>query len=124
MELIAPNGTAVATQFITSNASVSTYRFNDAQTAAIYPDLASAFQLSAVNLVSLPRYVRITAAPGNCLSFRELFVFDVSITNVALYKPTSSSVGSSFTDALGTYTPRRPWAWTESLTWRAQRATW
>ena len=37
------------------------------------------------------RYVRLNAAPGQCLTFREIFVFDSSATNVALLQRANGS---------------------------------
>ena len=47
------------------------------------------------------RYVRITAAPGQCLHFHELYVFDASYTNVAAGRNATSSgqAGAGSADA-------------------------
>ena len=97
ISLIAPNGTAVATKNITYSGSVSTFTFNDFDFAPIYPNPNSAFQLSTANQNTLVRYVRIVSAPYSCLHFRELMVLDATLTNVALYKNTTSS-HMSYTD--------------------------
>lgn len=97
--LYSPNGTAVAQRAITTGATVTSFFFNDAQTGPIMPDPTSAFQVSAANQAAYVRYVRIAAAPNKCLHFREVFVFDHTLTNVALFKNASSSVGVSYTDA-------------------------
>ena len=74
--------------------SVSVFNFpNNAQTGPIFANssLSTAPPQTAANLNSLIRYINITAAPGKCLYFRELYAFDGTVTNVALFKPTSQS---------------------------------
>ena len=103
--LVSPNGTQYARQFFTQAAwpvvggSVATFRFNDYQTAPIFPNnslstAGAAFQSSIANQNTFVRYIKIVSAPQTCLTFRELFVFDNTVTNVALYKPTSASLAS------------------------------
>ena len=50
--------------------------------------------------------MRVKAAAGQCLHFRELFVIDTTYTNVALFKPTTGSaqfVGDTFNGNAVTY---------------------
>ena len=105
IQLIAPNGTVVQQAPIPDGRTVTTLTFANAQTTAIAPDPTSAFQTSAANRLALPRYIRIASAPATCLHFRELYVFDTTLTNVALFKTTTASVGALYTDASGSYTP-------------------
>ena len=105
--LLATNLSVVATAPIKTGATVSTFTFNDYQTAPVNPNLASAFQTSSANLLALPRYIRITSAPGKCLTFREVFVFDNTYTNVALLKTATMSTGAAYSDAYGVYGPVR-----------------
>jgi len=103
--LVSPNGTQYAKQYFADKAdwgalasgTVATFRFNDLQTQPVYPNPSSPFQQSLSNQNNLVRYVKITSAVQTCLYFRELFVLDVTMTNVALFKPTTSSL-SSYTD--------------------------
>ena len=78
--LQSPNGTNYARQTFTSpqanwgavtSGSVATFRFNDFQTAPVFPVATSPFQLSAANQNNLVRYVKIASAPETCLYFRE-----------------------------------------------------
>ena len=68
-----------ATLPITSSKTVSTLTFNT-PTVQPTPDPASAIQSSAALKSTTPRYVRLTAATGQCLAFREIMVFDSTYT--------------------------------------------
>ena len=104
LNLVAPNNTIVSTRNISST-SVSWWSFpNMAQAGPIYPSPTSAFQLSTANQVALVRYVRIAARPAACLFFREVFVLDVTLANVALYKNTTASVASYADPTFGGFT--------------------
>ena len=88
-----------------AGAPVSVFTFNDVQTGPIVPDPNSAFQTSLANQAAFPRTVRITSAPGKCLQFREVYLFDNNMTNVAFFKNATMSTGATFTDSNGVYTP-------------------
>ena len=93
LQLVGPNSTVLSSGVFNS-LSVQTFNFaNWAQTAPIYPDssLTTAPPQTTANLNTLIRYINITAGPGICLAFRELYAFDNTITNVALYKAASQS---------------------------------
>ena len=90
LQLVDPNGTMTAQRTFTSAQTVSVFTFNDAQTAAIYPS-NTAFQSAELNKRKFVRYVTITSVPLQCLYFRELYVFDTTYTNVALFKPVTGS---------------------------------
>ena len=80
-----------------TNASVTTINFpNYAQSGPIYPNATADAQTSAASQASWARYINVTSAPLSCLSFREVYVLDNTLTNVALFKPTSqgSAVGT------------------------------
>ena len=84
-----------------TSASVAVWNYpNMAQIGPIYPNSSLApssvatLQVPSVNQLTYVRFVTITSAPNKCLSFRELFAFDNTMTNVALYKPTSQSAAS------------------------------
>ena len=112
VSLVAPNGTTLSTATLTS-ATVTVLNFpNNAQTGPIFPNsslaqpVVTALQSGSVNQSTYVRYIQIAAAPGHCLYFRELMAFDVTYTNVALYKPTTqgsqANVLASYKDpALG-----------------------
>ena len=89
MQLLNYNGTVTSIPF-TSNATISTFNFRAAAPAPT-PDPTSAVQTSATNRLLNVRYVRINAAPANYLHFRELYVFDLTMVNVALLKNVTSS---------------------------------
>ena len=108
LNLVAANSSVLATRSI-SAASVSVWTFpNTFQSAPIFPNssLAAtsvvALQGSTLNQNTFVRYISIAAAPGKCLSFRELYALDNTLTNVALYKPTTQAADgaalASFTD--------------------------
>ena len=101
--LTGPNNTVVQSNVISLNSATqltaSTINFvNNAQAGPIFPN-SSLAQPGVAALQSSPfvntfvRYINITSAPGKCLHFRELYVFDSSYTNVALYKPTVQNAG-------------------------------
>ena len=90
VQLFNPFGAMTASRPITSNASITVLTFGISN-APVYPNPASPFQTSAANRLLLPRYVKLIAAPGQCLAFREVFVFDSTYTNVALLKSSTSS---------------------------------
>ena len=47
-------------------------------TSAVFPDLASPFQTNETNRRTKVRFVRIKAAPVQCLHFREVMVIDTN----------------------------------------------
>ena len=61
----------VASQLIGSSASVTVQTYT-ASNAPFMPDLNSAVQTSPTNLLLRTQFVRINAAPGQCLNFREV----------------------------------------------------
>jgi hypothetical protein len=90
LTLYLPNGTRFQ-QPLTSG-SVTTLSYPGwPSVAPIFPNLTSDFQTDPDNLELLVRYVRVVAAPGYALAFRELMVFDDTWTNVALLKPATAS---------------------------------
>ena len=91
----------LASRPITYNGSVSTFNYLPLAPAPT-PNPSSAPQLSAANRLSGVRYIRVNASAGNCLTFRELYVFDTTYTNVALLKTaTASAQNGTFTAAMG-----------------------
>ena len=94
IQLYSTTGDMVGVANITSSSTVSMFSFNP-PVAAPLPDLASAFQTSATARLLTTRFVHIDAAAGKCLTFREIFVFDLTYTNVALLKTTRSSTLST-----------------------------
>ena len=100
VQLIQTNGSIVAQQPLTT-ATVTTLTFNTPSPAPTPNPLSIVQQDPYAKLVST-RFLRINAAPGNCLMFREVMVFDTTYTNVALMKPTSSSTqASGYTSSMG-----------------------
>lgn len=87
--LHSPSG-RVVTSAVMQATPVTTFTY-DAPTGATTPDPTSAFQTNPTNRLLKPRFVRVNAAPGQCLHFRELMVLDTTFTNVALMKPTTGS---------------------------------
>lgn len=86
LTLVAADGAVVASRAV-SSLSVSVWNFLDtAQRGPLYPAVNDSFQASAANQFKYARYVRVAAAPGQCLAFRELYALDDTFTNVALYK--------------------------------------
>ena len=110
MSLISPNGTVLSVRNIPS-LSVSVWNFpNMAQAGPIFPNSslstapAATFQASNQNLLTYVRYINISSVLNKCLAFRELYALDNTITNVALYKPTSQSNLTYFDPAFGGFT--------------------
>ena len=89
VELLAYNGTTVNSA-ITSSGTVSTFNYLPLVPAST-PLPTSPVQTDPVQRLNAVRYVRVSAAPGNCLTLREVWVFDSTNANVALMKPTTSS---------------------------------
>ena len=110
LQLVGANNTVLSSG-VFSSLSVQTFNFpNNAQVAAIYPNSslstapAATFQASAANQANYIRYINISATNGICLAFRELYAFDNTISNVALFKPTSqsnTSYGGGYLDPSG-----------------------
>ena len=109
VSLIAPNASALSVGTLTT-ATVTVLNFpNNAQTGPIYPSSSlapasvQALQTTTLNLNTYVRFINITAAPGKCLFFRELYALDNTFTNVALFKPTTQGgfgqTVSSYRDA-------------------------
>lgn len=110
LSLLAANATVLSTAAV-SSMSVSVFTFpNNAQQGPIWPSNprstapAATFQASAQNQLAYVRYVNITAAPGRCLFFRELYALDATYTNVALYKPSTASAPAFFDPSFGAFT--------------------
>lgn len=87
LQLVAPNGTVVAQRSLLST-NVTSFIFISPSPAPT-PRPADVTTLKTQS--QAVRYVRLTAAPGQCLSFREIFVFDDTTTNVAILRNASSN---------------------------------
>ena len=91
----------ISDRAITSSGTISTFVYASA-VAVPTPSPSDPAQLSVDNIAQGTRFVYIAAAPGNCLTFREIFVFDRTYANVALLKSTTSSaLTASSTSAMG-----------------------
>ena len=106
VSLTAPNFTTVLSGTISLNAATqltaATINFgNNAQAGPIFwnsslaQPVVTALQASTLAQNTYVRYINVTSAHGKCLYFRELYVFDVTTTNVALYKPTRQIAGGA-----------------------------
>ena len=102
--LIAPNGTTLSSGLLNSG-SVTTINYpNNAVRGPIFPNSSLApasvasLQTTDLNLNTYVRYLNITSAPGKCLFFREIYAFDDTYTNVALYKPATQGPTATYTD--------------------------
>ena len=69
VQLFAPNGSQVASGLLTA-ATVTSLSFGAASVVPT-PNPTSPVQLSAAAQTSYPRFVKLLAAPGSCLFFRE-----------------------------------------------------
>ena len=66
------------------------------------PDPTDATQLDLTARLLSVRFLRINASAGKCLTFREVFAFDKTQTNVARGRPTTSSaLAGTSTSAMG-----------------------
>jgi hypothetical protein len=68
LELFSQNGTMVASQAMLSSATVSTFTFNPPVPAST-PSATDPVQMSPLRQQLDVRYIRINAAPGQCLHF-------------------------------------------------------
>ena len=109
LALLGANGTVVSTRAV-SSLSVSVFNFpNSAQSGPVFPNNSAstapaAFQSAPGAQLNFVRYINVSAAPGACLAFRELYAFDNTLTNVALYKPTAASLPSYTDSSFGGFT--------------------
>jgi hypothetical protein len=104
VRVLAQNGSST-TATITSSQTVSTFSFG-ASLAPISPSASSPVQTDPAQRSNAVRYVRITNAAGQYLTFREIFVLDTTMTNVALQKSATSSAlvtgdSTAYTAAMG-----------------------
>jgi hypothetical protein len=88
--LISPTNMATGYVSITSAGTVSEFSFSTSL-APVYPSAGDPVQASTYYRSTWVRYVRVAAAPGQCLGFKELFVLDDTLTNVALLKAVNAS---------------------------------
>jgi len=88
VQLFAANGSIVSRAIATSS-TVTTLSFAP-WAAPQYPAADDAWQASPASLFAT-RYVRIVGSGTAPLTFREIFVFDSTYTNVALNKAATSS---------------------------------
>ena len=94
VQLIGANGSVVNAASITSSQSVTTLTFSTPSPAAT-PNPALPVQLSPTARLLSARFVRINASTAACLHFKEIFVFDVTNTNVAFGRNTTGGPQNS-----------------------------
>jgi hypothetical protein len=92
ISLLTPTNSLWNYASITSAGTVSEFSFSTSL-APVYPEVGDPLQAAYAS--TWVRYVRLAAAPGNCLGFKELFVLDNTLTNVALLKATNASAQTS-----------------------------
>jgi len=90
VQLYGANGSIVNAKTIGSTASVTTLSFSSPSPAPT-PNPTSPVQTDPNARYFSARYIRINATAGQCLHFKEIFVFDTTYTNVALGRPTTGS---------------------------------